>query len=93
MKIEDLKPGMIVYKSGKSGRYATNWTINIIVVDIPNKIVLASLNNNPSTYYNEKNYSKWRKDPRIIVNTLMGTRFATRTEIAEMKSKKIIINY
>lgn len=63
MKIEKLKPGMVVHLHGTTRSFTKekcSWPVHIMEVDLTNRRVLASWNYNTSKWYSEYNASKWR---------------------------------
>lgn len=93
MKIEKLKPGMIVYDVGRTKMGNTNmttvsvWPVRIISVDLEKRSCVAVWNmvNKAQTFY-ERSISKWReKEPMTIRNAFGRTRLATREEIKAAK--------
>ena len=86
MKIEQLKPGMVVYDchSHRMGnttlRSLGTWSVRIISVDPEGRFVEASWNGNPA----QKFYRNWRKwkinKPHLVRNSLGQYRRETREE-------------
>lgn len=97
MKIEKLKPGMIVYDVGRTKMGNTTmttvsvWKVRIISVDLEKRSCVAVWNmfNKEKTFY-ERSISKWReKEPMTIRSALGQTRLATREELKAAKQAAI----
>lgn len=87
MKIENLKPGQVVYNIGRHKMGNTSistvfvWAVNIIKVDIERRVVTASWNSNKAKEYHEYSWSKWRvKKPKMIRGLFGNYRLARRNE-------------
>ena len=92
MKIEKLKPGMIVYDVGRHKMGNTTlstvsvWEVEIESIDIQNELVRAHWNHNNYKDYGKHIWSKWRIKEPLLIRTAMGSyRLATRGEIKESK--------
>jgi hypothetical protein len=75
MKIEKLKPGMMVYDVHRHKMGNTNmssvgiWCVYIIDVDIENQVVVASWNTNQPKKFYRRDWLKWRlKRPELVKN-------------------------
>lgn len=93
MKLESLKPGMVVYDVAKtrmgntSLRTVSVWPVSIH--ETGDGFVIASWNNNAARKYGRHDVARWRKSKPVTVPTMMGgCRLATREEIAAMKAKQ-----
>jgi hypothetical protein len=77
MKIEQLKPGQVVY------------SVLIVEIDPEYKFVTASWNGNRPQKFFPRTVSKWRKEKPVLVSMGMSgmKRLATREELKEMKAK------
>lgn len=96
MKLEKLKPGMIVYDVHKTQMGNTTmrtvgvWPVHIVSVDVENQTVEARWNHNPVQKYRGRAIGKWRaKEPLLITGRFGCARLATREEI---KAHKAAIN-
>ena len=96
IKIDKLKPGMIVYDvhSYKMGNTTISsvgvWDVEILEVDLGRVTVLASWNGNrPETYHARAGKFSWRaKRPVLVVGIFGSHRIATRAEVKAMKEAK-----
>ena len=93
MKIESLKPGMVVYDVGrrKMGHTTVStvsvWRVRIVSVDLERQTVQASWNGNAVQSFREASIRKWRKSAPLLIRTGLGAqRLATRAEIAAAKA-------
>jgi len=97
MKLEKLKPGMIVYDVGKTKMGNTTmtsvavWPVKIIDVDLERRRVTASWNGNTPRVYPESTAKKWRGKEPVLVREAMGRRrLATREEIKAMRDADVL---
>ena len=88
MKIEKLKPGMVVYDVGRHKMGNTTistvavWEVRIISVDVASGIVQAIWNSNDAQTYRQHQITRWRaKRPTLIRSGLGNYRLATRAEL------------
>lgn len=89
MKIEKLKPGMVVYDVGRHKMGNTTistvavWSVCIQSVDAEKRTVVASWNSNAPKEYREHQWSKWRMKKPLLIRGPMGNyRIARRGEVA-----------
>jgi hypothetical protein len=94
MKIDKLKPGMLVYSVGRRrmGNTTINttsvWSVYIVAVDTAKGVVLARWNYNPPQRFNANVWSKWRlKKPLLVGGPFGSYRLATRAEIEAKKNE------
>lgn len=92
MRIEKLKPGMVVYDvhSHRAGNTSMRtigvWPVEIVAVDVARGIVAAKWNYNRTEEYTKRKWSKWRLKAPVLINTGWTHRLATRAEIKAMKA-------
>ena len=93
MKLEKLKPGMVVYDvhSHRFGntmlRTVGVWEVRIVSVDAAARVVTASWNGNPPQIY--RRWACWRAKKPVLITTMMGGhRLATRAELKRLKKLK-----
>ena len=88
MKLESLKPGMIVYDVQRYRMGSTTlssvcvYDVEIISVDTANNTAVASWNGNKPSMYYRRQVARWRKSkPRLIRTGMFGQmRIARRGE-------------
>lgn len=91
MKIEKLKPGMIVYDVGRQRMGNTTqstvavWPVEIVSVDADGQGVIARWNNNPARWCGAHSVSKWRAKRPALVKSGIGWRLARRGERPEAR--------
>lgn len=92
MKLESLKPGMVVYDVGRTKMGNTTittvsvWMVRIVSVDAERRTVVASWNTNRERTCYEHQWKKWRLKKPVLVRSSFGrARLATREEQAAMK--------
>jgi hypothetical protein len=97
MKLESLKPGMIVYDVGKRRMGNTTistvmvWQVQILDVDLESGRVRASWNGNAPRFYGAGDVKHWRLKEPVLIKSRMGySRLATREEIRAMKAEQAI---
>ena len=95
MKLESLKPGMVVYDVGTyrmgntTMRSVGVWPVRIVEIDMEKRIVVASWNGNPPKRFVSSEATRWRKNEPLIIRSPMGrARLATREEIKAAKEAK-----
>ena len=88
MKIEKLKPGMVVYDVGRHKMGNTTlstvavWLVQIISVDYIKGTVEASWNGNESRTYRQSHVTRWRAKRQTLIRSGLGNyRIATRAEL------------
>ena len=94
MKLEKLKPGMVVYDVGRSKMGNTTirtvgvWRVRIVSVDMDTRRVMASWNSNPPKTFYPREVAKWReKEPLLIRSAFGRARLATREEIKAFRQQ------
>lgn len=94
MKIENLKPGMIVYdvhryKMGNTTISTVGvWEVEIVAVGLASQIVVAKWNHNQERKYWRGHWSKWRAKKPLLIKLGFGHyRLANREEIKAAKGK------
>lgn len=95
MKIDRMKPGMVVYSVGRQKMGNTTlstvavWSVYVRAVDMDRRRVEASWNGNTACWFSEREASKWReKKPVLVKSDMWGRRLATREEIKAMAAGK-----
>lgn len=95
MKLEKLKPAMVVFDVGKQKMGNTKmttiavWPVYIIDVDLERRRVSASRNNNSPQYFREHQVAKWRaKRPALVKEPFGRMRLATRDEQKALNNEK-----
>ena len=92
MKIDKLKPGMIVYDvhSHRMGNTTMRtlgvWRIRIEQLDLEKRTVYASWNNNPARWFHSNIWSKWKLKEPVLIRGGITTRRPTHEELAQIKA-------
>lgn len=92
MKLEKLKPGMVVWDchSHRMGNTTLKslgtWTVRIISVDLERRFVEASWNGNPPRKF-YRDWSKWRLEKPILVKNSIGQ--YRRETLEERKARQL----
>jgi len=94
MKIESLKPGMVVYDVGtqKMGNTCLKtkvvWPVKIVEVNEVEDWVKAEWNHNYLRKFHARSFRKWKEKPPLLIRNICGSsRLATREEIKAAKAK------
>lgn len=91
MKLEKMKPGMVVYSVSRQKIGNTTLStvavhpVQIVDVDVARGIVNARWNFNASRCYYRREAEKWREKEPVLVKSGWAMRLATRAELRTMK--------
>lgn len=92
MKLEKMKPGMVVYdchsyKMGNTNMRSLGiWTVKIISVNLEKRTVNASWNHNGEKTYYQGDYKKWTEKKPTLIKEGLRWRKMTKEEKAAAKA-------
>lgn len=90
--ISKLNPGQELFRLDRhrmgNTTVKTTSVMRVLVHEVHEDHVIASVNGNPARKYRSLEVAKWKVNKPVMIKSGMGfQRPATRAEIAEMKSK------